>query len=178
MSTTHSEEDTTASVHQPLPQPPAEIPSTSTIEMMSTPSIQRPTTKTAAELFGHNNSSVGTLNSLPNDATTMTETQQPTTTTTTTCTVVNDNNNNCNNHNMSNEDELDDVPLTPGQDHVSKLSEMNDTLMNMTMAGNAQPSNEALPSLQQQQQQPSIVTTGMNSLIAAIGMPPPPFSRK
>jgi hypothetical protein len=146
---------------------------------MSTPSIQRPTTKTAAELFGHNNSTVGTLNSLPNDATTMTETQQPTNTTTSTCTVGNDDDNK-NNHNMSNEDELDDVPLTPGQDQVSKLSEMNDTLMNMTVASNAQPSNEALLSVeqQQQQQQPSIVTTGMNSLIAAIGMPPPPFSRK
>jgi hypothetical protein len=178
VSTTHSE-DTTASVHQPLPQPPAEILSTSTTEMMSTPSIQRPTTKTAAELFGHSNSTVGTVNSFPNDATTMTETQQPTSTTTSTCTVVNDDDDdNNNNHNMSNEDELDDVPLTPGQDHVSKLSDMNDTLMNMTVASNVQPSNETLPSVQQQQHQQSIVTTGMNSLIAAIGMPPPPFSRK
>lgn len=62
------------------------------------------------------------------------------------------------------DDDLHDVPLTPGQDATSKVNAVeNDT--NQPLPGNDQPP-------------PPPLTDAVNSLITAIGMPPPPFSRK
>ena len=62
-------------------------------------------------------------------------------------------------------DDLDDVPLTPGQDMTTKVNVIeNDAYQHAPGGGNEPP-------------QPPL-SNPVNSLIAAIGMPPPPFSRK
>ena len=62
------------------------------------------------------------------------------------------------------DDDLHDVPLTPGQEATYKVNAVeNDT--NQPLPGNDQPP-------------PPPLTDAVNSLITAIGMPPPPFSRK
>jgi hypothetical protein len=66
------------------------------------------------------------------------------------------------------EDDLDDVPLTPGQNVTSRTNE-------------AVTHEQALATNETQHQQPlpqPPLSNAVNSLISAIGMPPPPFSRK
>lgn len=67
-------------------------------------------------------------------------------------------------NNAEDYDDLDDVPLTPGQ-NVTANEKVNENVMHEHTQGN------------EQEPQPPL-TNAVNSLISAIGMPPPPFSRK
>ena len=64
--------------------------------------------------------------------------------------------------NTEDDDDLDDVPLTPGQNVTANVS----AIENVTY--------EHAP----EHEQPPPTTNAVNTLISAIGMPPPPFSRK
>jgi Ankyrin repeats (3 copies) len=71
---------------------------------------------------------------------------------------------------MANEEEdLDDVPLSPGPEKECQSTEMaeNQGHPPEDTTGTNQPNETA-----------SLVASGVTSLIAAIGMPPPPFSKK
>jgi hypothetical protein len=119
-------------------------PSTST-EATSAVAVPRPGAASAAELFGKTPTAVPT-----SSATSSGPDPAP-------VGIAND------------EDDLDDVPLTPGPEKECQLSEVTEAQGHST---------EDTVETNQSNEPASLLASGVTSLIAAIGMPPPPFSRK